>query len=140
MQDTNGIFYGSAPQGGAYSFGSIYSLVMGLPPFVTFVRANGKTGEQVQILGPGLTGTTKVTFDGIPANSFAVESDTFMTALVPESATTGKVVVTTPTGKLTSNVNFRIRSRPQPARVFHSPFVTSDLAHSPPIARSCSRP
>jgi hypothetical protein len=31
-----------------------------------------------------------------------------MTAVVPTGATTGKVVVTTPTGKLTSNVRFRI--------------------------------
>jgi len=31
-----------------------------------------------------------------------------MTAVVPSSATTGKVVVTTPSGALTSNVNFRV--------------------------------
>jgi hypothetical protein len=37
-----------------------------------------------------------------------VKSDTFMTAVVPTGATTGKVVVTTPGGTLTSNVNFRI--------------------------------
>jgi hypothetical protein len=37
-----------------------------------------------------------------------VVTDTFMTAVVPTGATTGKVVVTTPGGPLTSNVNFRI--------------------------------
>lgn len=31
-----------------------------------------------------------------------------MTAVVPAGATTGPVVVTTPSGALTSNVNFRI--------------------------------
>jgi hypothetical protein len=40
--------------------------------------------------------------------SFKVASDTFMTAIVPAGATTGPVVVTTRTGPLTSNVNFRI--------------------------------
>jgi len=37
-----------------------------------------------------------------------VVNDTYMTAVVPSGATTGKVVVTTPSGPLTSNVNFRI--------------------------------
>ena len=35
-------------------------------------------------------------------------SDTYMTAVVPAGATTGPVVVTTPVGLLSSNVNFRI--------------------------------
>jgi uncharacterized repeat protein (TIGR03803 family) len=108
IQDTNGLFYGCAPQGGPYSAGAIYSLDMGLKPFVAFVRANGKIGEQAQILGQGLTGTTSVTFNGIPATRFKVVSDTYMTAVVPTGATTGPVVVTTPAGPLTSNVNFRI--------------------------------
>jgi hypothetical protein len=37
-----------------------------------------------------------------------VLTDTYMTAVVPSGATTGKVVVTTPGGALTSNVNFRV--------------------------------
>ena len=107
-QDTNGLFYGSAPLGGAFSFGAIYSLDMGLPPFVTFVQSVGKVGQSAQILGQKLTGTTSVTFNGVRATSFKVASDTYMTAIVPIRATTGPVVVTTPTGKLTSNVGFRI--------------------------------
>jgi hypothetical protein len=61
-----------------------------------------------QILGQGLTGTNAVTFNGVPATSFTVVSDTFMTAVVPSGATTGRVVVTSPGGALTSNVSFRI--------------------------------
>jgi hypothetical protein len=37
-----------------------------------------------------------------------VVSDTYMTAVVPSGATTGPVVVATPTGTLTSNKKFRI--------------------------------
>jgi hypothetical protein len=37
---------------------------------------------------------------------FAVSA--YLTAVVPSGAATGKVVVTTPSGALTSNVNFRI--------------------------------
>jgi uncharacterized protein (TIGR03437 family) len=62
----------------------------------------------VQILGQRLTGATSVTFNGVPAATFSVVSDTYMTAVVPSGATTGKVVVTTPGGALTSNVSFRV--------------------------------
>jgi hypothetical protein len=81
---------------------------MGLGPFVTFVQPTAAVGGTAQILGQGLTGTTSVTFNGLPATSFKVVSDTYVTAVVPSGATTGKVVVTTPSGPLTSNVNFRI--------------------------------
>jgi len=108
FQDTNGLFYGSAEYGGAYGFGAVYSLNMGLGPFVTFVSRTGKVGQSAQILGQGLTGTTRVTFNGKAATKFSVVNDTYMTAVVPTGATTGRVVVTTPTGKLTSNVSFRI--------------------------------
>jgi hypothetical protein len=81
---------------------------MGLGPFVAFVNPFGRPTQGAQILGQGFTGTTSVTFNGIPATSFKVASDTYMTAVVPTGATTGKVVVTTPGGTLPSNVNFRI--------------------------------
>ncbi len=108
MQDTNGIFYGTTSSGGKYNSGTIYSYNAGLAPFVTFVLSVGKVGQSAQILGQGFTGTTSVTFNGVPATSFKVVSDTYMTAVVPADATTGPVVVTTPGGKLTSNVSFRI--------------------------------
>lgn len=108
MQDTNGLLYGSAVYGSTYGYGAIYSLDMGLGPFITFVRPTGKVGQAAQILGQGFTGTTSITFNGVPAPSFTVVSNTYMTAVVPTGATTGPVVVTTPTGPLTSNVSFRI--------------------------------
>jgi len=108
LQHTNGTFYGTAAQGGANNDGTVFSLDMGLGPFITFVRAIGRVGQPVQILGQGLTGTTSVTFNGIPATSFSIVRDTYMTAVVPTGATTGPVMVTTPIGTLTSNRNFRV--------------------------------
>jgi uncharacterized repeat protein (TIGR03803 family) len=108
VQHTSGMFYGVTEVGGTKGLGSVYTLNMGLGPFITFVRAQGKVGTKAQILGQGLTGTTNVTFNGVPATSFNVVSDTYMTAVVPAGATTGQVVVTTPGGTLTSNKNFRI--------------------------------
>lgn len=108
LQHTNGKLYGTATYGGRFGFGAVYSLDLGLGPFVTFVAPTGKVGGTAQILGQGLTGTTSVSFNGVNATTFKVVSDTYLTATVPTGATSGLVVVTTPTGGLTSNVKFRI--------------------------------
>jgi uncharacterized repeat protein (TIGR03803 family) len=108
VQHTNGKFYGATGYGGSVSDGTLFSLDMGLGPFVKFIIPAGKAGGTAQILGQGLSGTTSVTFNGVPATSFKVISDTYLTAVVPNVATTGPVVVTTPTGQLASNINFRI--------------------------------
>lgn len=108
LQHTNGTFYGTTAYGGPKTYGTIFSLSTGASPFITFVRPTGEIGQTAQILGQGLTGVTSVTFNGVPATESHVVSATFMTAVVPSGATTGLVVVTTSTGKLTSNKNFRI--------------------------------
>ncbi len=108
IQHTDGLLYGTTFQGGASNAGTVYSFNVGLSPFVTFLVPAGRSGQSVQILGQGLKGTTSVTFNGTAATSFTVVSNTFMTAVVPSGATTGKVVVTTPGGALTSNVSFRV--------------------------------
>jgi uncharacterized repeat protein (TIGR03803 family) len=107
-QHTNGTFYGMSVDGGANDFGMMYSLNVNLKPFISFVQPQGGTGQIEQILGQGLTGATSVTFSGVPASSFTIVSDTFMTAVVPSGASTGLIVVTTPTGALTSNKSFQI--------------------------------
>jgi uncharacterized repeat protein (TIGR03803 family) len=117
MQHTNGKFYGTTSQGGAsrncdsldsVGCGTVFSLDLGLGPFVKFVVPSGKVGSVIQILGTGLTGATAVSFNGVPASSLKLVRDTFITATVPAGATTGPVTVTTPTGTLTSNVNFTV--------------------------------
>lgn len=113
LQATNGSFYGTTYSGGnlsceaPYGCGTVFSLDVGLGPFVTFVRAAGKVGQTGPILGQGLTGTTSVLLNGTPA-SFTVVSDTYIRATVPVGATTGYVTVTTPSGMLTSNLPFHV--------------------------------
>jgi uncharacterized repeat protein (TIGR03803 family) len=108
IQHTNGMLYGVTYAGGTKNRGSIYSLNLGLGPFVALVQYQGGVGHTTQILGQGLAGATSVTFNGVPATSFTVVEDTYMTAVVPAGATNGPLVVTTPTQTLTSNKNFRI--------------------------------
>jgi len=107
VQATNGILYGTTTYGGTYDGGTVFSLSMGLGPFVAFVRPYGKVGQTGGILGQGFTGASSVSLNGIPAG-FSVVSDTFIKATVPPGATSGFVTVVTPSGTLTSNVPFRV--------------------------------
>ena len=108
MQATNGTFYGTTFYGGqSGSAGTVYSLSLGLDPFVKVVPALGKAGTTAMILGDNLTGTTKVSFNGIPA-PFTVVSSTEIQATVPSGATTGTVTVVTPGGTLRSNGIFQV--------------------------------
>jgi uncharacterized repeat protein (TIGR03803 family) len=107
IQATDGTFYGAASSGGSMGDGTIFSLSMGLAPFLAFVQDYGKVGQTGGILGQGFTGTTGVSFNGTSA-TFTVISDTYLTATVPAGATTGYVTVATPSGTLTSNVPFHV--------------------------------
>jgi uncharacterized repeat protein (TIGR03803 family) len=108
VQDTNGILYGTTYQGGANNAGTVFSLSVGLGPFVETQPTSGQVGKAVKILGTNLTGATSVTFNGTAA-AFMVKSKSEIIATVPLGATTGKVKVTSPRGTLTSNVPFRVR-------------------------------
>lgn len=105
-QGTDGSFYGTTSAGGAGN-GTIFNLSMSLGPFVETKPISGNIGVSVIILGNNLRGSTNVSFNGVPAK-FQVVSNTEITAAVPSGATTGTVEVTTPGGKLDSNVQFRV--------------------------------
>jgi uncharacterized repeat protein (TIGR03803 family) len=107
VQDTNGPFYGTTNGGGTNYDGTVFSLAVGLGPFVESVPTSGKVGAAVTILGSKLTGATSVTFNGTRA-TFTVVSSTEITTMVPTGATTGKVQVTKPVGTVTSNVAFHV--------------------------------
>jgi len=107
VQATNGKFYGTTPIGGTLGEGTVFSLSVGLGPFVETRPTSGMVGEVVKILGTDLTNATSVSFNGAGA-VFEVVSSSEITATVPTGATTGRVQVITPRGTLTSNVPFRV--------------------------------
>jgi len=108
VQGTNGLLYGVTEFGGTSNNGTVYSLDMGLAPFVTLASFTGKQGNTVTILGTHLKGATKVTFNGLAAD-FKVVSDTYLTATVPNGATAGPIEVVTPGGSLSSRKSFIIK-------------------------------
>ncbi|OUJ73542.1 FG-GAP-like repeat-containing protein [Hymenobacter crusticola] len=71
------------------------------PVVANVTPSAGTVGSTAVITGTGLIGATSVTFNGVAATSFVVNSATQITATVPAGATTGPLVVTTPLG--TSN-------------------------------------
>jgi len=109
-QGTDGGLYGTTNQGGSSDCppgcGTVFSLSVGLGPFVQTNPMSGKVGATVVILGNNLKGATSVTFNGTPATFKASKMD--ITTKVPTGATTGTVVVTTPKGTLTSNAPFQV--------------------------------
>jgi uncharacterized repeat protein (TIGR03803 family) len=110
VQHTNGTIYGLPNAGGIDATGVFYSLVQStpIPPFVSLVGfPAGAAGQTVEILGDGLTGASNVIF-GSGSATFTLVSDTYMTAVVPDSGTTGTVTVTTPSGTLLSKQQFRV--------------------------------
>jgi uncharacterized repeat protein (TIGR03803 family) len=107
VQDTNGTFYGTTNFGGAIGAGTVFSLSVGLVPFVETQTTSGPVGAAVNILGSDLTGATSVSFNGTAA-TFTVVSRYLITTTVPAGATTGKVQVVTPSRTLSSNVSFRV--------------------------------
>jgi uncharacterized repeat protein (TIGR03803 family) len=107
MQATDGNLYGVAALGGTGDNGTIYRLSMGFTPFVRPNPMAAPAGETIDILGNDLTGTTSVTFNGMPA-SFTYVLPTHLYATIPADATTGPVEVTTPRGTLSSYFNFQV--------------------------------
>jgi hypothetical protein len=65
-------------------------------------------GTSVVITGTSLLQTTKVTFGGVGATAFTVNSDTTVTATVPTGAKTGKIAITTQGGTAQSAANFTV--------------------------------
>jgi len=80
----------------------------------TPTSACANSGASITIIGTNLTGATAVTFNGINAASFSVPNSTTINAVFPASATTGPIVVTTPSGTATST-SFTVN--PLPATV-----------------------
>jgi uncharacterized repeat protein (TIGR03803 family) len=114
-QATSGLFYGvqevspgvTCSLNEGQGCGTVFSFDIGLPPFVSVVRNFGRIGASDSIIGQGFIGATAVAFNGTPA-TFTVVSDTFLKTTIPQGATTGYVTVTTPSGVLTSNVQFHV--------------------------------
>ena len=117
FQHTSGVVYGDTTVGGTGNVNPCFTGNCGvfyawqnanLTPFVSLMPYFGRVGRVVELLGQGfVAGKTKVSFNGTAA-TLTVVSGTYLTAAVPNGATTGPVTVTTSGVTLTSNKKFRV--------------------------------
>jgi uncharacterized repeat protein (TIGR03803 family) len=108
IQATNGTFYGTTRFGGPDNDGTLFSLSVGLKPFVETQSTSGKEGAKIGILGQGFKSSSVVKFGGTKATTIRFSGTTFITATVPAGALTGAVTVTTGTTTLTSSKTFDV--------------------------------
>ncbi len=112
IQAMDGKLYGTAAIGGPGG-GAIFSLDFGLPKprpsIAQLVPASGSVGQKILLWGSHLLGATAVTFNGVPAADYHVNSTQALAATVPAGATSGPVTVTTANGTVTSKDIFIVQ-------------------------------
>jgi uncharacterized repeat protein (TIGR03803 family) len=106
-QHTDGVLYGTTSEGGAKSLGTAFMVTAGLGAFVEPLPSFGIVGDNVGLLGPGLTDSFSVSFNGTGA-SFSISSDSLISAEVPTGASTGPISVATTYGPVSSSQVFEI--------------------------------
>ncbi|MBV9300785.1 MAG: hypothetical protein JOY62_09525 [Acidobacteriaceae bacterium] len=79
-----------------------------VPSITGFTPTSGDAGDTVVITGGGFTKASAVTFGGVKATAFTVNSSSKITATVPTGVKTGKITVTTPAGTATSSGTFTV--------------------------------
>ena len=85
----------------------------GAPPSVSSLKPlAGGVGATVTITGTKFTDTTSVTFNGVNAARFTIESSSRLTAVVPLGASTGPVTVSTLDGTAASSDRFSVLPTP----------------------------
>jgi uncharacterized repeat protein (TIGR02543 family) len=97
--------YTLASGGSAITFTAQWTLAV--PTITTFTPTSGPVGTIVTIKGTNLSGATKVTFNGVKGT---ITKDTAMRlkVKVPSGATTGKIKVITPGGKVKTATVFTV--------------------------------
>jgi glucose/arabinose dehydrogenase len=86
--------------------------VLPTPTISSFNPTSGPAGTSVTISGLNFNGSTAVKFNGTNAQSFTVDSDTQITAVVAAGTTSGTISVTGPNGTGTSSGNFTAAAAP----------------------------
>jgi sugar lactone lactonase YvrE len=90
------------------------------PRITGFTPATATPGTSVVISGSSFTGASAVSFGGVAAASFVVNSATRITAVVPATAISGAVSVTTPLG-MASMAGFTFTPVPAPVITSFTP-------------------
>jgi uncharacterized repeat protein (TIGR01451 family) len=108
---SNGLIRVTSPAGVGTS-AELFTVTGPAPIIDSFEPPIGLAGTEVFIQGANFTNLTAVRFNGVNASTFSAPAHTQLRALVPASATTGKIMVVTSGGSVTSAVDFVVSGRP----------------------------
>ncbi|MBJ6117670.1 IPT/TIG domain-containing protein [Pontibacter sp. BT310] len=97
--------------GAAVSAGTF--TVTGAPVIASFSPSSGPAGTEVTILGENFTGTYQIYVGNGSTSSFTVVSDKEIRVRVPESATSGSVLVRTGSGQVYSTGTYTVTGAPE---------------------------
>ncbi len=118
---------------------SITGVSAPIPPTLSgFTPSSACSGSNasVTITGTNFTGASAVTFNGVAAASFTVNSANEIVAVLPIGATTGLIAVTTPDGTANSSANFVVNTVPaQPGVISGSDTLCSGSSETYSIAQ-----
>ncbi|WP_257450218.1 IPT/TIG domain-containing protein [Archangium lipolyticum] len=96
----------------SYSNGEFVVDANSAPSLTRISPSAGGVDTIVYLYGSGFTGTTRVSFNGIPARYVSPSSDGALTVQVPPGATSGPVQVTNSVGSTTSSTSFTVLPLP----------------------------
>ena len=107
---TSGPISLTTPSGSA---SSAIDFIVTTPPVISGFSPNrGPVGTEVTITGSNLISVTEVAFNGFPAQTFTVDSDSQLRTTVPFSATTGPISASGPNGTGVSAEDFIVNIVP----------------------------
>ena len=109
-------------QGTRYTSSSPYTVVAAPPAITSFSPTSGPTGTTVSIIGTSFVGVTQITFNNVNAPIFTVHRPDSITAVVPPSATTGLIRITTSGGNITTRQAFQVLNPTGPTITNFNPF------------------
>nr|NIR47425.1 DNRLRE domain-containing protein [candidate division KSB1 bacterium]NIR69995.1 DNRLRE domain-containing protein [candidate division KSB1 bacterium]NIS23018.1 DNRLRE domain-containing protein [candidate division KSB1 bacterium]NIT69876.1 DNRLRE domain-containing protein [candidate division KSB1 bacterium]NIU23525.1 DNRLRE domain-containing protein [candidate division KSB1 bacterium] len=89
---------------------SSHFTIVSLPALTSFSPTDGPVGTEVTLSGSNFVGITDVSFNGVSASSFTVDSETQVRADVPFGATSGALSVSNAAGTATSLDVFTVTS------------------------------
>ena len=104
---TTGLIAVTTP-GGTATSATTFTVTASAPTITSFTPTTGAAGTTVTLTGTNFTNASAVTVGGIAVTGYTVVSATSITFVLPATAVTGPIVVTTPAGTATSTTSFTV--------------------------------
>ena len=109
--NTTGKISVKGPGGMDTSSGIFTVMHSGGPTITSFDPISGEPGTVIRITGSQFTFVTNVALNGSDVDSYDIITDNLITAVVSDTNTTGKILITAPSGATLSADNFTVAPR-----------------------------